>query len=107
RMPMAQGDDRVDQLCLRCLRRVMRSPRPIAQAKRPFGGVSLKPLVAGLRRNPVLGRELGHREQIAFELSNELQALLHGRRLAPRHRGTSSGAGAPSLWRIVLPMSLD
>jgi hypothetical protein len=33
--------------------------------------------------------------------------LLHGRRLAPRHRGTSSVAGTPSLWRIVSPMSLD
>src|SRR5207249_8708018 len=107
RMSTPQPHDRIDQLQVGRVRRRLRATRSITQAERALGGISLEPLVARLRRDPVLRRELGHREEIAFVLSNEIQALLHGRRLAPRHRGTSGVAGAPSLWRIVLPMSLD
>ena len=38
--------------------------------------ISLEPFVAGLGTDPVRRRELGHREQVAFVLTNKFQALL-------------------------------
>jgi len=107
RMPPALRDEQLHQFGIRRVRTLLRPPRSILQAGRAGGGVAFEPLVPGLPADSVLRGELGHCEQRGLELTNEIQALLHGRRFAPRHRGTSGEAGAPSLWRLVLPMSLD
>ena len=114
-MTPPQRDQRVNHLGIGGLRAVMRPARAIPQAKYTLSLVLLEPLVPGLAADAVLARELGHRKQPRRVLTNEFQALLHGRRLAPRHRGTSGVVAAPAYgekcypcrWTEVLPMSLD
>src|SRR5262249_33952327 len=114
-MPPAQGQQRLDQIGIPRLRTLMRAPRVIAQTIQAFGLVALEPLIARLATDAVLGGELGHRKQLGLILANEFQALLHGRRLAPRHRGTSTVLAAPARakecylcrWTEVLSMSPD
>src|SRR4029453_9165757 len=100
---------------LRRLRMMMRPSRPIVQSVRTLDRVPLEPLIPGLATDAVLRGELSHRKQTPLVLTNQFQALFHGRRLAPRHWGTSGMRGCPGLgekcypcrWTEVLPMSLD
>jgi hypothetical protein len=65
-----------------------------------------EPLVADAPAHPVALAELGHREPIAQRVGHELQSLIHGVTLRPRHRSLPCRSPAMQVSR-VLPMSLD
>ena len=78
--------------------------RAILQTRRAFLSVTMKPLVGRFPADSESPGQLGAREELTLIIGDEPNSLVHGRRLLPRHRGTS--CGAPSLLEVS-PMYLD
>jgi hypothetical protein len=65
-----------------------------------------EPLVADAAAHAVALTELGHREAVTEGVGDELQSLIHGVTLLPRHHSLPCRSPAMQVSR-VLPMSLD
>lgn len=70
-------------------RTAVRPSGPVVEGARAFGLIALDPLVAGFPADVETLAEFGQTEQLAAVIGNELGSLIHRRRLAPRHGGTS------------------
>ena len=66
-------------------RRVMRASRSVTQAWRAFATEPNEPLVASLRTDPIPATQLPNVSASSSQ-RDELTALIHDRRLPPRHR---------------------
>jgi hypothetical protein len=76
-----------------CLVRArMRSARALLETDGAFGVVAGDPLVGDSSTDAKASAELREREEAALVVGDEAYLLVHGRRPAPRHAGTSEGA---------------
>ena len=90
----------------------MRSARALLETYGAFGVVAGDLLVGDSSTDAKAGAELREREKATLVVGDEANLLVHRRRPAPRHAGTSEAAYSarncyPCTRTVLLPMYLD
>ena len=89
RVMTAQGNDHGRDIGFDLVRRVKGHMRSVRQPTRRIGGVTPRPLVAGLAADPVTSTQAASRLLAVQPRRHELHAFIHRTGLPPRHRQPS------------------